>query len=198
MKLKQGMKKEIMVMRKRRLVALVATGLVSVLSLGSLAVSAASDNTASTGSVAGDIDATTPVGKDESQNKKSEYFDDITEEIEKGCEVYATLPSSFTVKIPKTVILTGTANGSGAYTVKVSGDIAGDETITVAPADSVAMKQTGKDDVTATIAQTKKTWTVADTGLADGVSTTGTITASGLTAGQWKGTFNFDISLAKN
>lgn len=186
-------------MTKKRLTTMVALSLVSALATGSMAVSAASENAASVGSEALDIDKTAEnvKGKDTSQGQKSEYYDLIDGDVTKGCEVYATLPSSFTVQIPKVVILTGATNGSGAYTVKVSGDIAGNEKITVAPATSVAMQQTGKDDVTATIAQTKTIWTVDDEDLATGVSTTGTITAAGLTAGQWKGSFNFDISLKK-
>lgn len=187
-------------MMKKHLRTMVAVGLISALVCSTVVAQAESTNVASVGSEAEDIDkGAEPVGQDTVQEQKSEYSDEITTDaIDEECEVYATLPSSFTVKIPKKVILTGTANGSGAYTVEVSGDIAGDEVITVAPDASVAMKQTGKDDVTATIAQTKTTWTVADEELATGVRTTGTITASGLTAGQWKGSFNFDISLAKS
>ncbi len=187
-------------MIKKNLATVVAIGLALTMTFGPLSAKAESANKASVGSVAGDIDAgAEPTGVDETQEKKSEYYDEFTADaLDQGCEVYATLPSSFTVKIPKTVILTGAANGSGSYTVKVSGDIAGDETITVKPDASVAMQQSGKTDVTATISQTKTTWTVADTGLVDGLSTTGTITADGLTAGQWKGSFNFDISLSKN
>lgn len=186
-------------MLKKRLISLLVASMVIIMSFGSTIVMAADsdDSKASVGSVALDIDAEADkvTGKDTVQNKQSEYSDEIDINSTEGCEVYATLPSSFTVVIPKKVILTGSANGSGAYTVKVKGDIAGNETITVAPAATVAMKQTGKTDVTATIAQPKTTWTVADAGLAAGVITTGTITAAGLTAGSWAGAFNFDISL---
>ena len=185
-------------MIKKNLATVVAIGLALTMTFGPLTAKAESANKASVGSVAGDIDAAEPTGVDETQDKKSEYYAEFTADaLDQGCEVYATLPSSFTVKIPKTVILTGAANSSGSYTVKVSGDIAGDEVITVKPDESVAMKQSGKTDVTATIEQTKTTWTVEDAGLVGGLSTTGTITASGLTAGQWEGSFNFDISLAK-
>lgn len=186
-------------MKNRRLVALVALGLVTVLSFACLTVYADGTNKKSIGSVADDIDAgAEPTGKDESQSKKTVYYDTAFKaDTEEGtCEVYATLPSSFSVLIPKVVILAGETNGSGAYTVKVTGDIAGDEKIAVKPAATVLMKQANKADVFAAIAQTKTEWTVAsDSDLASGVTTTGTITAAGLTAGQWKGSFNFDIKL---
>lgn len=188
-------------MFKKRLVSLAVTSMVVVMAFGSAIVLADDSNPAgakkpSVGSVATDFDpAATPItGQDEAQNAES--TSEIADEASEECDVYATLPSSYTVRIPKKVVLEGTAGGSGTYKVTVSGDIAGNETIVVKPdVNAVDMEQTGKDSVPATITQTKTEWTVEDNGLASGVSTTGTITASGLTAGSWKGTFNFDISL---
>lgn len=54
-----------------------------------------------------------------------------------------------------------------------------------------------KSDVTATITQQKTDFTMSDlkANSGEGTSTTGTVSATDLTAGSWTGTLNFDISL---
>jgi hypothetical protein len=99
---------------------------------------------------------------------------------------------SVTVLIPKVIILNGASgsNYSGAYTVKVKGNLAGDDYVTVAPqSNSTAvnggatapangvyffMGQTGKDDIVATVSQanTKFSNVALDT---DGDSTNDTV-----------------------
>ena len=145
----------------------------------------------SVGSVAADITNETKVGQDTVQGQQSEYYEAIKEEVDvSAVNVYATVASEFEVVIPKTVILDGESK-TGAYTVDVNGDIAGDQAVTVTPDTSFAMKQEGKDDVTATVTQDKTSWAYNEMD----TDATGEISAQDLTAGSWNGTFNFAIAL---
>jgi len=112
-------------------------------------------------------------------------------------EVTYTEGAEYTVTIPKTVsLLTGTK--SATYTVKVTGDISADKKVTIVPAATFAMKDqatsNAKEDVDATVEQEKTEWTLAD--IKANTTETGTITAEDLSAGTWKGTFNFTIGYA--
>lgn len=118
--------------------------------------------------------------------------------------VYAEVGSTFTVTIPKKITLSGETK-SGTYNVTCTGDIAGDEFVSVAPDASFEMSQKGKDDVTATVAQeiTKFRADNYTTELVSGeakmaTGATGSITASGLTSGGWNGNFNFTIALSQD
>ena len=118
--------------------------------------------------------------------------------------VYAEVGSSFTVTIPKKITLSGETK-SGKYNVTCTGDIAGDEFVSVAPDASFEMSQKGKDDVTATVAQeiTKFRADNYTTELVSGeakmaTGATGSISASGLTSGGWNGNFNFTIALSQD
>lgn len=109
-----------------------------------------------------------------------------------SCEVYATLASSFKVTIPKKITLDG-GTKKGSYTVDVEGDIGGTDVIKVVPDPSVALHSTNLADVTASISQDKTEWSY-DQILADSkVAGNGLIDASGITAGAWNGTFNFNV-----
>ncbi len=190
-------------------------------------------NVNSVGSVAADVSddlaedayGSEVTGKDETQQKESEYqeLEVADDTVTATVDVYATqatgedlvdengetIDGTVMVVVPKVVILDG-VSGDGAYVVKVKGNIAGNEVITVAPDAEVAMKQAGKDDVIATITQAKQrfayngTTAVADaddlakTVTTDYATTTvdATIQADGLTAGSWHGTFAFNISFA--
>ena len=127
-----------------------------------------------------------------------------TEAIEsQAVEVSYSLGSTFTVSIPKTIVLTG--NGSTSYHVNVTGDIYADQTITVTPGDEVTLTdENGKGTVTASVAQDYTAFkydlenaTIKAVNKATEETTSGpvegTITAEGLTAGKWKGTLNFKI-----
>jgi hypothetical protein len=97
------------------------------------------------------------------------------------------------------------------YTVSASGDIAGYERIHVEPETSITLSQIDKEDITATIEQKivdfrpnnwDETFTETDgrlkstdKGAKDPINATGTITANGITAGTWYGTFNFNIEI---
>ena len=111
-------------------------------------------------------------------------------------EVYAVIGSNFFVTLPKTIKLDSTTK-SGNYTVSVSGDLTGDGVVTVTPDTAFAMKQTAKDDVTATVTQEKTAFScqdLLDSGEAAAVSTTGNISVSDLTSGHWEGILNFNVT----
>lgn len=107
--------------------------------------------------------------------------------------VYADIDTEYTVTLPRIAKLDSATKDSD-YTVKVQGDIAGTDSILVEPAASFAMHTNGKDDVTATVTQTKTKFEASEiTG--DGTTTTGSVAAPGLTAGSWNGTFNFNVEM---
>jgi hypothetical protein len=117
-------------------------------------------------------------------------------------DVSMEVKSSFTVRIPKSITLSGTTK-SGTYTVTVTGDIAGTEQVTVTPEESFTMKSAGKKDVKASVVQEADTWSYDTTEgtiltQVDGKgssSATGTITAEGTSAGYWEGTLKFTVTL---
>lgn len=120
-----------------------------------------------------------------------------------SCSVYAEVGSTFTVTIPKSLTLSG-ADKTGSYNVAVTGDIAGNQYVSVTPAATFAMEQDGKADVTATITQTVNKFrgdNYTSELLTDGTEVrfatgaTGSIAAPDLTAGAWEGTFDFVIAL---
>lgn len=109
--------------------------------------------------------------------------------------VYADIDTEYTVTLPKVAKLDKTTKASD-YTVKVQGDIAGMDSVIVEPETSFAMHTDGKDDITATVSQTKIKFEASEiTG--DGATEAGKIAAPGLTAGSWNGSFNFNVQLKK-
>ena len=156
-----------------------------------------------------DLDKTTGSGvngKDKDQGQQSTYKE--REEGSYSSEVYASQNSKYTVTLPKVVVLNGEANTSkiysGDYTIKVEGDIAGTKTINVDPfysltntaADHFVMSQTNKDDVKATVNQTKTAFGANDLSNENQTATTtGTVSAKDLTAGSWNGKFYFNVNL---
>lgn len=105
--------------------------------------------------------------------------------------------STYSVTIPKTMSGTG-KSGQISYDVSITADIAGNEVVNVNPDSTVTLSQSGKENVTATIAQTKTSFSYDDFSTKSTQQTTGTITYTGLSVGTWTGTFNFDISLTIN
>lgn len=168
------------------------------------AFAATPDLANSVGSVAADSEAAQVVGNDSTQNKISEYelaVDSSTATNETGShsvDVYATQASTYSVKIPKTIILDGT-NGNGAYKVSVKGNISGNQTVKVIPATTFTLSEVAtvdaKADVTATVSQTKTAWTTSEITAADWSSQNGTISAPAISAGSWNGTFGFTVSI---
>lgn len=171
---------------------------------GSLTDVTTSAVAASSGSGGGTTGDETASGKltDSSKNTEYETNDNFADSgyagTNKMVDVYVTQGAQFTVVIPKKVVLNG-FDGSGDYTVKVTGDIPGNQEIEVVPAVSeFTLSTAGKKDITATIEQTKTKFSVADDtmqGLQNGITATGSITAPKLSAGLWTGTFDFNIQV---
>ena len=100
--------------------------------------------------------------------------------------------SAFSVTIPKAIVLN--SNKNAAYNVKVKGDIAGNESVTVIPDATVTLNDAnGKTPVTGTIDQVKTEFLCNEITADDGCSTDGKITAEDLTSGDWSGVFKFEI-----
>lgn len=104
--------------------------------------------------------------------------------------------SAFSVTIPKAIVLN--SNKNAAYNVKVKGDIAGNESVTVIPDATVTLNDAnGKTPVTGTIDQVKTEFLCNEIATDDGCSTDGKITADSLTSGDWSGVFKFEIDVDK-
>lgn len=177
--------------------ALSLTLCLSMLVMPTMAFAAEATTVDSVGSVAADMNASDPTGKDTTQNKKSEYVDVNKGELgDKTVNVYASKGPVYTVKIPQTIILNG-SDGTGVYQVAVKGDIEGTKQVTVKPDASFELTQAGKENVTATVTQTKQK-VVDDEMELDSYATTatfeGSISAADVTAGSWNGTFTMHIS----
>ena len=101
--------------------------------------------------------------------------------------------SAFTVTIPKSIALS--SSKSAEYTVKVQGDVIGNEIITVTPDESVILSDSnGKDPVTGDITQEKTDFSSTEvTARSGGGTATGSILANNLTSGDWSGNFKFVI-----
>ena len=99
--------------------------------------------------------------------------------------------SNFSVIVPKKITLD--ADKTSSYTVDVNGDIASDMKVVVIPDETVTMKDVNsiKADVTGTIEQNKTSWIYSEMD----TDAKGSVSAQGLTAGTWNGTFNFAIAL---
>lgn len=184
--------------------------------LAALTVTAASSTTAfaasttqnSSGSTVADAGNTAENmdGKDTTQDKKTVYSGEITADSTEEVKVYATQASTFSVKIPKVIILDGQA-GTAKYQVSVKGNINGNEVVSVVPTASFKMTSDGKADITATTTQTVQNF--VNTTFAQNlneshmngvkpdafITTEGDVSVAGMTAGSWAGTTNFNISL---
>ena len=101
--------------------------------------------------------------------------------------------SAFTVTIPKSIALS--SSKSAEYTVRVQGDVIGNEIITVTPDTSVILSDSnGKDSVTGDISQEKTEFSSTEVNARSGGGTaTGSILANNLTSGDWSGNFEFVI-----
>ena len=122
----------------------------------------------------------------------------------KDVEVTYNKSASYFVTIPKIIALD--SNKESTYSVKIEGDIPSDKDVYVSPQDAISETDTidfymhdqstkhPKTDVTAIVTQNKDTWDFED--VASGYEETNNkISASQLTAGNWKGTFNFNINM---
>lgn len=107
--------------------------------------------------------------------------------------------STFTVQIPKSVVLTKTTENSktvykNSYTVSLSSnanDLVKTDSVTVTPTATVTMIDShGKANVTANVTQAKTSFTYESHD-----NLTGTVQTDGLTAGNWTGSLQFAIKL---
>jgi hypothetical protein len=116
----------------------------------------------------------------------------VTSNSTQQTEVTYNQESSFEVIVPKLVDL-----GSDKFTnyqVTVSGDISSDEVVKVVPEESFLMKDKSgtsnlKADVEATVTQDKTEWIFNEFA----TKANGNISAPNLTAGNWDGSFFFNI-----
>lgn len=145
----------------------------------------------------GSVSSDTSIGIDSVQNAVTEYSE--VGEGNTDTEVYLTIDNNnVRVGVPTALIMNGKPNENGEYiaeySVNVSGDIAGKDTLIVKPtADSVSLIQTGKTNSTAVINQDKTIFTCDD--LKNNASTNGSVIAQSLTAGTWNGQTSFNIKL---
>lgn len=123
-------------------------------------------------------------------------------------EVTYTQSSTFTVTIPKTIVLDGSTKTSD-YDVNVKGDISSDKQVTVAPQDAIDsidginfyMKDQSsaakkKADVEANVAQAETVWSSAEVDVANvGTTKTGNVASPKISAGSWRGVFTFNIAM---
>lgn len=115
-------------------------------------------------------------------------------------EVLYSQASAYTVIIPKTIILDGETKDAD-YAVNVKGDISSDKQVQVAPETSFQMKDQAaasikKTDVDAAVVQDETVRSSAEVCAAEtGTTKNGNVSAPGITAGSWKGTFTFHIEL---
>ena len=115
----------------------------------------------------------------------------ITEEV----RVNVKRASFFNITIPKEIVLNGN-NGSATYEVSITGELAGDQSLVVKPDDSFQLTEDGGKTTPVTVTQTKDTFNYQD--IDNSVKGNGTLSASGISAGNWNGRFNFNIEfLAK-
>ena len=157
---------------------------------------AASNTKDSIGSVDMEDDGTT-IGVDETQTQKTEYSAEITTDVEETTKVYVSQASTFGVTIPKVIILDGKKNDQNVnkanYVVTISNEsnFSGSEKVLVVPDATFKMTQEGKNDLDATVTQDKEEW------LHNEITTIGNgeVSATGMSAGSWKGSFNFNIKL---
>ena len=107
--------------------------------------------------------------------------------------VYVTQASTFSVKIPKVMILSG-QTGKGEYVVSVNGNVSGLASVNVIPNDFAIMKDIAnvKTSFNAIVTQNKTLFNANE--IINGTTTNGLVDGSALmTAGNWKGNFNFAI-----
>ena len=107
--------------------------------------------------------------------------------------VYVTQASTFSVKIPKVMILSG-QTGKGEYVVSVNGNVSGLASVNVTPNDFAIMKDIAniKTSFNAIVTQDKTLFNANE--IINGTTTNGLVDGSAyMTAGSWKGNFNFAI-----
>lgn len=142
----------------------------------------------------------TSLGEDYTFGTKTEYAEVGISDTQ--TQVYLTVEdNNLIASLPTTIIVSGTPNPSGEYigeySIGVSGDMAGDKIVTIKPeSNTIALKQSGKNDKTAEITQEQTEFDTSD--FKNNTTTTGKVTAKQLTAGSWNGVANFVIGIKEN
>ena len=150
-------------------------------------------------------------GIDFSQDKVTEYQtigeesnislyntrNQITNEGDFDTYVYVSQQSTFSVVIPKIIILDG-QTGYADYQASVLGNIAGKETIGVIPNDSFEMKDSDgvKANIVATVSQGQTSFAYDE--IINKTTTNGSISAPSISAGRWNGILNFNVLVQNN
>ena len=136
---------------------------------------------------------TIPTMAAENQDNETQSTQTTTEAWTQNSVVKYDQASAFTVTIPKSIALS--SSKSAEYTVRVQGDVIGNEIITVTPDASVILSDSnGKDPVTGDITQEKTEFSSTEVNARSGGGTaTGSILANNLTSGDWSGNFKFVI-----
>ena len=136
---------------------------------------------------------TIPTMAAETQDNETSSTQTTTETGTQNSVVKYDQASAFTVTIPKSIALS--SSKSAEYTVKVQGDVIGNEIITVTPDASVILSDSNsKDPVTGDITQEKTEFSSTEVNARSGGGTaTGSILANNLTSGDWSGNFKFVI-----
>ena len=151
------------------------------------------------GASVGSVNTDKITGEDTVQGQKTVYSE--IQLSDTSTNVFLTVDDSeLLVSLPSTVIVSGTPNANGEYigeySVGVEGDMAANKIVTIEPESySTELKQVGKDNEQALISQQQTSFTTQD--FADKTTTTGSVTAQGLTAGSWNSEFNFVININK-
>ena len=139
------------------------------------------------------------------ESRESQYY--VTMENVAGdqyCSLSVTKGASFSLVIPKKIILSGD-NGeenSASYSVTVIADISGTDSIHVIPEESFTLSQIGKPDRIATVLQDMTsfglgTGVMTEEELLLGYTTNGSVSSQGLSAGTWNGSFMFYVSFSE-
>lgn len=119
----------------------------------------------------------------------------------KNTAVTINSTSSYKVTVPATITVNQASKAklNETYNVKVEGDIAGVEKVTVTPSASFDLASSGKDNLTATVTQAKTEFNSSEVSAVGGSTISGTITtAKDITAGTWTGTLVFTIGFGTN
>lgn len=113
--------------------------------------------------------------------------------------VSANQGSVFSITIPKKITLENTTKGNSesSYTIEIRGDIASDEILKVIPDNSFNMNQDGGRTFPVSVTQSITTATWDEMTETNPKRISGNLNGTNMTAGNWNGTFNFNISLDK-
>lgn len=105
--------------------------------------------------------------------------------------------SEFSVYLPKSLQFDKSTK-TADYQVSVEGTLADGSALHVTPDESFILKQPGKHGIVATVQQDKTIFAAEEVNAAKkGLQTAGVITATDLSAGQWYGSFNFNVEFIK-